>query len=244
MRKLATIRQISDLQPILEADKIECATVDGWKVVVQKGKHVVGEKIIFFEIDSFLPLKPEYEFLRKSCHRTMNNIEGFRIRTVKFKKQLSQGLVLSLDFEAELGDDVTEKLGVMLWEDPILSKVQEEIIGHFPWFIPKTDAERCLSGDILLITNNGSMPIKDICESIEPIQVLTLNHLTYEFEYCDVINRSIMRNNHNWFLIETEHGYTIKCTKNHRIWCENLQCYRRADQLDGSDIMYIVFSPI
>ena len=71
-RKLATIRKINDLSPIEGADKIEVATVDGWKVVVAKDVgHKIGDWVVYCEIDSFLPIKEEFEFLRKSSYKKM-----------------------------------------------------------------------------------------------------------------------------------------------------------------------------
>lgn len=99
-RKLASIRRISDLTPITGADFIELATVDGWTVIVKKGEHQVGELIIYCEIDSFLPVREEFEFLRKSSFKVMSGgslyQEGFRIKTMKMKGVLSQGLILPL----------------------------------------------------------------------------------------------------------------------------------------------------
>jgi RNA ligase (TIGR02306 family) len=94
MRKLASIRQINELLPIEGADKIELAIVDSWKVVVAKGLKA-GDKVVYCEIDSFLPVKPEFEFLRKSCYKKLTDgTEGFRLRTIKLRSQISQGLVI------------------------------------------------------------------------------------------------------------------------------------------------------
>ena len=96
MRKLATIREIKELLPIEGADRIELAIVDSWKVVVSKGLQV-GDKVIYCEIDSFLPIKPEFEFLRKSCYKKLaDGSEGFLLRTVKLRGQISQGLCIPL----------------------------------------------------------------------------------------------------------------------------------------------------
>ena len=79
-RKLATIRTISELRPIEGADKIELAIVDGWQVVVAKDvEHMVGDKVVYCEIDSFLPIRDEFEFLRKSSYKKMGDQEGFQI---------------------------------------------------------------------------------------------------------------------------------------------------------------------
>lgn len=151
-RKLASVRQIADIQPIDSADMIELATVDGWKVVVAKDVgHKVGDYVIYCEVDSFLPIKPEFEFLRKSSYRKMGDQEGFRLRTIKLKGQISQGLILpleevipfpnNLDY-MEVGKDVTELLGIVKYEPPVPAELSGKAKGFFPSFIPKTDEER------------------------------------------------------------------------------------------------------
>lgn len=95
-RKLATIRKIDQIVPITGADAIECAKVDGWMVVVKKGEFEVGDLAIYCEIDSFIPheLAP---FLSKGKEpREFNGVKGERLRTVKLRGQVSQGLLLPL----------------------------------------------------------------------------------------------------------------------------------------------------
>ena len=145
MRKLATIRTVSETQPIAGADLIELAVVDGWKCVTKKGEFGVGDAVIYCEIDSFLPVREEFEFLRKSSLKVMDGREGFRLRTVKLRGQISQGLLLSpsiLDRPFFIGEDVTEELGIVKYEPPIPACLNGEVIGGFPAFIAKTDEER------------------------------------------------------------------------------------------------------
>lgn len=153
LRKLASIRRISDIQPIEGADMIELAIVDGWKVVVAKNVgHKVGDMVVYCEIDSFLPIKDEFEFLRKSSFKKMGDQEGFRLKTIKLRGQVSQGLILPLSvlnpegtniyvtpFE---GLDVTEMLGIQKYEPPIPAELAGKVKGLFPSFIRKTDEER------------------------------------------------------------------------------------------------------
>lgn len=149
VRRLATIRQISEIRPILNADQLELAIIDGWQAVVRKGEFVPGQTIVYCEIDSFLPIEPQYEFLRKNCYRKMaDGTEGFRIRTMKLRGELSQGLVLPWDLEEDIGvleygTDVTELLGITKY-DPMIGRVGigDDIKCSFPSFIPKTDEER------------------------------------------------------------------------------------------------------
>lgn len=152
-RKLATVRKIADIQEIEGADMIELAIVDGWKVVVAKNVgHKVGDMVIYCEIDSFLPIKEEFEFLRKSSYKKMGDQEGFRLKTIKLRGQVSQGLILPISvlnpegtniyvdpFE---GLDVTDMLGIVKYEPPIPADLAGKVKGLFPSFIRKTDEER------------------------------------------------------------------------------------------------------
>jgi len=149
MRKLATIRKIDVLQPIEGADAIECAVVGGWKVVVKKGEYNAGDLAVYCEIDSWIPteLAP---FLSKGKEpREFEGIKGERLRTVKLRGQLSQGLLLPLEptcenIVSELIEDldVSLPLNIIKWEAPINAQLAGQVKGNFPTAIPKTDQER------------------------------------------------------------------------------------------------------
>jgi len=145
-RKLATVVKINDIQPIPNADAIEVATVKGWKVVVKKNEYKVGDLAVYYEIDSLLPIKPEFEFLRRSSYKKMfNGTEGFRLRTIKLRNQISQGLLTPIPdsiLEPKEGDDLTQILDIIKYEAPIPAQLAGKIKGTFPSFIPKTDEIR------------------------------------------------------------------------------------------------------
>jgi len=148
MRKLATIRKIDNINPIAGADAIECATIGGWSVVVKKGEYAVGDLVVYCEIDSWIPdaLAP---FLSKGREpREYNGVKGERLRTVRLRGQLSQGLLLPTAVlgQQELplteGSDVTELLGIQKYEPPIPAQLAGEVCGMFPSIVRKTDQER------------------------------------------------------------------------------------------------------
>ena len=152
-RKLSTIRKIKEINPIEGADAIELAVVDGWQVVVAKNVgHRVGDLVVYCEIDSFLPIEPEFEFLRKSSYKKMGDQEGFRLKTIKLRGQISQGLILPYSVipiaqfatAADLpeGMDVSEMLGIVKYEPPIPAQLAGRVKGTFPSFLRKTDEER------------------------------------------------------------------------------------------------------
>jgi RNA ligase (TIGR02306 family) len=152
-RKLATIREITDIRPIEGADMIELASVGGWNVVVAKNVgHKIGDKVVYCEIDSFLPIKEEFEFLRKSSYKKMGDQEGFRLKTIKLRGQVSQGLILPISVvpivqfatghDLPEGLDVTEMLGIVKYEPPIPAELSGKVKGGSPSFLHKTDEER------------------------------------------------------------------------------------------------------
>jgi RNA ligase (TIGR02306 family) len=132
-RKLVSIQNIDALDPIPGADNIVSARVMGWNVVVKKDEFSIGDPCVFFEIDSVLPDGPPWsEFMRP---------RGFRIRTIRLRGVLSQGLALPVTI---LGDaDLSEALGVTKYE-PVITDTRE-IAGPFPARVPKTDEIRLQS---------------------------------------------------------------------------------------------------
>jgi RNA ligase (TIGR02306 family) len=163
MRQLATIREIDNVQPIENADKIEVVTMKnlGWNVVSKKNEVKIGDKVVYFEIDSALPIEDRYEFLRGTSYKCWKQKEAilkecFRLKTIKLRGVVSQGLILPISLfpelkENKIGDDVTEILKVQHYDEI------REIYGHmkangstntgntkgnFPSFITKSDQTR------------------------------------------------------------------------------------------------------
>jgi RNA ligase (TIGR02306 family) len=138
MRKLASIQKIKALDPIEGADAIERATVLGWQLVVKKGEFKVGDLVVYCEIDSLMPDRPEFEFLKP---------RGMRVRTIRLRGQVSQGIcfplsILPPDFQLTEDADCTEVLGIEKYEPPIPACLSGIMKGRFPSFIPKTDETR------------------------------------------------------------------------------------------------------
>lgn len=155
MRKLATIQRVQALHEIKGADFIEICQINGWQCITKKGEVNVNDLVIYFEIDSFLPDNDYFSFLPKKT--TYEAKQGYRLKTIRLKKALSQGLVLPIShFKNHLailtsmkeGDDVTEILDVIKYDTetqvytgkPGLKAGKPR--GSFPSFIPKTDQER------------------------------------------------------------------------------------------------------
>ena len=93
MRKLASVQRVYKIDPIEGADRIELAHVLGWQCVVNKGTFEPMDMGVYFEIDSYLPIRDEFEFLRASSYKNTDIMgEGFRLRTQRYRGQMSQGL--------------------------------------------------------------------------------------------------------------------------------------------------------
>lgn len=170
MRKLASIQKIENISPIIGADNIELATILGWKVIIRKDdNYKINDICVYIEIDSILPEKPEFEFLKE---------KKYKIKTWKLNKfnVISQGIIFPLTIlpksKYKIGDDVTKVLGIKKY-DPEDEKEKKLIqnkqlknkmvkyfyryewfrklikiarkSGKWPSFIPKTDEIRLQS---------------------------------------------------------------------------------------------------
>lgn len=138
-RKLASIQRIWKIEPIEGADNIELASIMGWKCVIKKNTFKVYDLACYIEIDSVCPKEdPRFAMLAST---------NWKVKTRKMRGALSQGLVLSLaecgwtDADVTLEEDVSEKLGVKLFENYETFNATEAK-GGFPGFIRKTDQER------------------------------------------------------------------------------------------------------
>lgn len=140
MRKLASIRIIDKVEPIPGADRIEKATIDGWTVVVGKGLFKAGDRAVYCEIDSALPVVTNKKLDRdgslakrglKTAHQTGEQYHV--LKTIKLRGVYSQGLLLNVDVlkpETLLekmkfaisrktytpGDDVSKDLGIIKYD--------------------------------------------------------------------------------------------------------------------------------
>ena len=147
---LASIQKILDVQPVENADSLDKVYVLGWQVVAKRGEFKAGDSCVYIGIDTIVPDKPEFAFLAK---------EKFRIRTIKLRGELSQGIVFplsilpppckeaclndcSFSYDYKVGQDVSETLGVTHYEKPVPAGLGGENKSNFPPYFPKTDEER------------------------------------------------------------------------------------------------------
>jgi RNA ligase (TIGR02306 family) len=153
MRKLVTIRRVEKILPIPKADAIELARIDGWQCIVKKGTFHPGDFGVYFEVDAFLPIRAEFEFLRARCYRKLGEREGFRLRSMKLRGELSQGLLLPIEELSSIRKesvetyfhertDLSDHFGVIKYEPPIPVEITDIVRGAFPFFVPKTNEER------------------------------------------------------------------------------------------------------
>lgn len=137
MRALASIQRIIALAPIEGAEAIETATVLGWQVVVKKHEFKPGDLVVYVEIDSVLPARPEFDFLKS---------KNYRIKTIRLRGQVSQGICFPLSVlpdSVDIGEglDVTNILEIK-HIDEIQPPTMPNAKGNFPSFVPKTEEPR------------------------------------------------------------------------------------------------------
>jgi RNA ligase (TIGR02306 family) len=156
IRKLVSVQKIIDIRPIPGANLISAYKVQGWWVVDQINKYSIGDLVLYAEIDSWIPTTVAPFLSKNKAPREYFGVLGERLRTVRLKGQLSQGLLIpitiftnfnsGLDYQSYIdlieGDDVTKYLGVQQWELPIHPQLAGIMRGNFPTFIQKTDQIR------------------------------------------------------------------------------------------------------
>jgi RNA ligase (TIGR02306 family) len=153
-RALASIQRITSLTPIAGADRIELARVAGWQCVVKTGEFRAGELALYLELDAIPPELPAFSWLwQPKGQAGVARPDTFRIRTLRLRGTLSQGLLVRLE-QVALGDvhegeDVTARLGVTKYEPPAPSGMGDWR-APFPSLVPKTDELRVQAAPAVL----------------------------------------------------------------------------------------------
>lgn len=165
--KLASLEILKNLKNHPNADSLELAEVLGWQVVVKKGLHKDGDKIVFITIDSIVPKRPWSEFLADKEKPD----KPIRVKNIKLRGEYSSGLVIPLaEFEpkntgeigydlqsCEIGYDMTSILGVQKYIKELPANLSGENEGEFPTHIvAKTDEDNGLNDPELVneVLNN------------------------------------------------------------------------------------------
>lgn len=182
-RKLASIQKITDIKPIVGADKIVLLIINnGWGVIASKTEFTtIGELVVYLEIDSWVP-KPLAPFLVGEKEKSFNGVVGALLKTIKLKGVLSQGLVISLNnilvskvlsdnnIEIQEGVDLTSLLNIQKWEEPEIAgsgSFSGSGGGTFPNFLQKTDQERAQNLNKELFDENSIFKTKNFEVSIK-----------------------------------------------------------------------------
>lgn len=206
-RKLSTLRVIEEVKRIEGADRIVAYRVGGWWVIDQIGKYAVGDTVIYAEPDSWIPneIAP---FLSKGKEpREYNGILGEKLRTIRMKGQVSQGLIIPIssipksDFQKltdqngqlKIGECLDEILGIVKWEAPIPVQLAGTVKGNFPSHTPKTDQER--------VQNLSDADIKGTWEVSEKLEGTSFTAYLFEGEF-GVCSRNL----------------DLKCDENNLYW--------------------------
>lgn len=119
-----------------------------------------------------------------------------------------------------------------------VEELEPEIIPRLPFDVyEKMDG--CCHEDTQLITDSGILTIKEICDTKFRGKVLSYDIDSGIEFYDDIIDSLIQKNNNDWYEIELENGILLKLTGNHRIWINNLKCWRKVEDLDGTEDLQI-----
>lgn len=215
-QQLATIQKVLDVRPLVGPDgtpshSIELANVLGWQCVVKKDSFRSGDTAVFLEIGSVADFKkPPFTFMEK--------MKG-RVKTVRFRGEISQGLALPLsDFKdwalpevLNEGDEVSEALGVVKWEpaeERQSSGTNASRRCSFPTNIcPQTDQKRIQSVPKLLEEIKGKRCVMTLkCDGSSS----TFVHFNGEYHVCSRNQSTKDTEGNLWWHVSRKHNIEEK----------------------------------
>lgn len=212
----ATIQKITNIKNVENSDFLDVVNILGWQVVTKRNQFNVGDLCVYIALDSLLPEKPEFEFLKG---------DKFRIRTKKLRGCLSQGIVFPLSILPEQtwaeDDDVSDVLNIIHYEKPVPVEMRGLIRGNFPPYIPKTDENRIQNYPDVINEMYGKKAYATVkCDGTS----ITISIKDGEFHICTRNNSLKIEDNENNVYIKTALKYNLQ---------ENLVNYGKNIALQG-----------
>jgi len=107
MNNLATIQIVKNVRHHSNADALDLIQILGWQVVTKRDEYKENDLCIYVAIDTILPDKPEFEFLRN---------KNFRIKPIRLRGMESAGICFPLSIlEKVHGGKITERNGHLVY---------------------------------------------------------------------------------------------------------------------------------
>lgn len=223
MRKLASIQQITNLQPIEGKDRIELAIVKGWQVIVQKSQFKPGDLCVYVEIDSVMPERPEFEFLRT---------KSFRIKTMKMAGVISQGICFPISIQPprkagyKEDDDVTQIMGVTQYmpamdtENNTISQSKKKhcFLMRYGWFRKLFGKKKAKSSFPDFISKTDETRIQNVPHMLEDKEPYIVT------EKIDGCSGTFALVRHKRFLLKDKLEYIV-CSRNMRLKARDNSIY-------------------
>ena len=120
------VYKITVLDEHPNADRLELTTIGAYRCCVMKGVYKVGDLVAYIPEQSVLP--PDVlEVLGMVDSTLLVGKDKNRVKALKLRKVLSQGLTYPAKPEWVVGQDVAEELGIIKWVPPIPSHMAGEV---------------------------------------------------------------------------------------------------------------------
>jgi hypothetical protein len=97
----------------------------------------------------------------------------------------------------------------------------------------------CVSEDTIINTDQGDFTIKFIVDNKLKVNIKAFDIETNQIVYVPIDEYYLLKNDGEWYEIELEDGTTLKITGNNPVWLPELNCYRKAELLNVSDVLLI-----
>lgn len=240
--------KIDEVKEHTNADALEIAIVKGWQTVIRKGEFNKDDLVVYFPLDSILPVKLSDEI------GVTKYLSKGRVKAAKLRGEPSYGLIWPvrkaedyiwpLPFDERRygeGMDLTEGLGVTKWEPPLNLNVQNaerpdplfdrytdiENLRNYPNIIQPGELvvmtekiHGCVNSKTKILMANGEEKyIKNISGGDF---VTSFNEKTKEFEINKVLKVIVQKKVLiRWLSLSFENGRNIICTEDHKILTKN-----------------------
>jgi len=113
-----TVTRIREVEPHPNADRLDLAVIGDYRCVVLKDQYTAGDLVAYIPEGALLP-EPVLEVLNMKGSSLLAGKARNRVKAIRLRGQLSQGICYPVSPTWKEGEDVAEELGVTKYIPPI-----------------------------------------------------------------------------------------------------------------------------
>lgn len=211
----------------VKAIRLKGEISEGFIIPVESLSNLTGEGVVVFDYDLGIDFDTVDGILlcKKYVPKIQRTPGAPGSKKGKQPKKKAEAEIVEGQFHFHVDTTLLKKCPYVIKPDSLIS-ISSKVHG-------------CIEASTPIETSEGIFTIKDIVESRKNVLIKAFDIKLNEITWVPIDDYYMIPDDGDWYEIELEDGRKLTITGNNPVWLPELNCYRRVDELDGSEKLLI-----